>query len=159
MEPTSRFHSKEVNSCDWRRKLQANLPWGKGVNMGTGANLTFQDSNIPQTAYAYSCFTAGYQQSWPNSCVHYLCSRNTWFLSMKWFVTSLFQPWLVDTLSMGLNINYWLSHHRGGYRIFFKYVTGPKLKIENFPDFPIWYPFISPISCSKIIRKQWRRFI
>ena len=49
---------------------------------------------------------------------------------------------------------------RGGYRIFFKYVTGPKLKIENFsdfrkfPDFPIWYPFISPISCSKIIRKQ-----
>ena len=43
----------------------------------------------------------------------------------------------------------------GGYRIFLKYVTGPKLKIENFPDFrkfpdfPIWYPFISPISCSK----------
>ena len=43
---------------------------------------------------------------------------------------------------------------RGGYRIFFKYVKGPKLKIENFPDFrnfpdfPIWCPFISPISCS-----------
>ena len=52
---------------------------------------------------------------------------------------------------------FFISHSvcRGGYRIFFKYVTGPKLKIENFPDFrkfpdfPIWYPFISPISCSK----------